>query len=163
MAEPNRGPGISPLQNSAGRLGSHRQRKQFRRETAAGGNHSPPFRDELKHYREPFLARAARKPVWRWPNELPIADEPADVAAMQMHYLAWLQKTEVPKLLIFAHPGAFTPEPIVAWAKANLPKLQSVDIGDGIHNLQEDHPAEIGQAIVSWMERFRQPQRTGLR
>jgi hypothetical protein len=66
-------------------------------------------------------------------------------------------------LRIFAHPGALTPERIVAWAKANLPKLQSVDIGDGIHNLQEDHPAEIGQAIVSGMERFQQPQTTGLR
>jgi haloalkane dehalogenase len=118
---------------------------------------------ELKHYREPFVDRAARKPVWRWPNELPIAGEPAPVAAMQMHYLAWLQKTEVPKLLIFAHPGALTPEPIVAWAKANLRKLQSVDIGDGIHNLQEDHPAEIGQAIVNWMEKFQQPQTTRLR
>jgi haloalkane dehalogenase len=60
--------------------------------------------DELHHYREPFLDRAARKPVWRWPNELPIAGEPADVAAIQMHYLAWLQQTQIPKLQIFAHP-----------------------------------------------------------
>ena len=118
---------------------------------------------ELKHYREPFVDRAARKPVWRWPNELPIAGEPAHVAAMQMHYLAWLQKTEVPKLLIFAHPGALTPEAIVAWAKANLPRLQSVDIGDGIHNLQEDHPAEIAQAIVNWMKKLQQSQTTRLR
>jgi pimeloyl-ACP methyl ester carboxylesterase len=44
MAEPNRGQSISPLQNPAGRLGSYCQRKQFRRETAAGGNHSPSFR-----------------------------------------------------------------------------------------------------------------------
>jgi haloalkane dehalogenase len=67
------------------------------------------------------------------------------------------------KTLIFAHPGALTPEPIVAGAKANLPKLQSVDIGDGIHNLQEDHTAEIGRAIVNWMEKFQQPQATRLR
>lgn len=119
--------------------------------------------DELKHYRDPFLDRAARKPVWRWPNELPIAGEPADVAAIQMHYLAWLQKTRIPKLLIFAHPGALTPEPIVAWARTNLPKMQSVDIGHGIHNLQEDHPEEIGEAIVNWMESFQQSRRPGLR
>jgi haloalkane dehalogenase len=116
----------------------------------------PLSEQELQHYREPFLDRAARKPVWRWPNELPIAGEPADVAAVQMHYLMWLQKTEVPKLLIFAHPGALTTEPVVAWAKANLPNLNSVDIGTGIHNLQEDHPAEIGEAIAGWLEKFQQ-------
>jgi haloalkane dehalogenase len=116
----------------------------------------PLSEQELQHYREPFLDRAARKPVWRWPNELPIAGEPADVAAVQMHYLMWLQKTEVPKLLIFAHPGALTTEPVVAWAKANLPNLNSVDIGAGIHNLQEDHPAEIGEGIAGWLEKFQQ-------
>ena len=34
---------------------------------------------EMNHYREPFRDPASRKPVWRWPNELPIAGEPADV------------------------------------------------------------------------------------
>lgn len=76
-----------------------------------------------------------------------------------MHILAAIKREErkLEKQL------ALTPEPIVAWAKANLPKLQSVDIGDGIHNLQEDHPAEIGQAIVNWMEKCQQPQTTWLR
>jgi haloalkane dehalogenase len=72
---------------------------------------------------------------------------------MQMHYLTWLQKSEVPKLLIFAHPGVLTPEPVVTWAKANLPNLQMVDVGPGIHNLQEDHPEEIGTAIANWIEK----------
>jgi haloalkane dehalogenase len=111
---------------------------------------------ELQHYREPFREPKSRKPMWRWPNELPIAGEPADVAAMQMHYLTWLQKAEVRKLLIFAHPGVLTPEPVVVWAKANLPNLQTVDIGIGIHNLQEDHPKEIGEAIGSWIKQFQQ-------
>jgi haloalkane dehalogenase len=109
---------------------------------------------EMDEYRKPFLDPNARKPIWRWPNELPIAGEPADVAAVQMRYLAWLQKTAIPKLLIFAYPGALMPEPIVKWARANLPNLQTVDIGPGIHNLQEDHPGEISQAIASWIERF---------
>lgn len=109
---------------------------------------------ELDHYREPFRDPKTRKPIWRWPNELPIAGEPPDVAAIQMRYLAWLQKTEVPKLLVFAHPGALTPEPMVAWAKANLPNLETVDVGAGIHNLQEDHPVEIGEAIARWIREF---------
>lgn len=109
---------------------------------------------EMDEYRRPFLDPRARKPVWRWPSELPIAGEPADVAAVQMRYLTWLQKTEVPKLLIFAHPGALTPEPMVERAKASLPNLQTAGIGAGIHNLQEDHPVAIGQAIASWIDQF---------
>jgi haloalkane dehalogenase len=31
--------------------------------------------EEMNAYREPFLDPADRKPVWRWPNELPIAGE----------------------------------------------------------------------------------------
>lgn len=108
---------------------------------------------ELQHYREPFKDPKSRKPMWRWPNELPIAGEPADVTAMQMHYLTWLQNAAVPKLFIFAHPGVPTPEPVVAWAKANLPNLQTVDVGAGIHNLQEDHPQEIGSAIATWIDK----------
>lgn len=109
---------------------------------------------ELDHYRQPFQDPRARKPVWRFPNELPIAGEPTDVAAVQLRYLTWLQKTEVPKLLIFANPGALTPEAMVIWAKANLRNLETVDVGAGIHNLQEDHASEIGQAIARWISHF---------
>ncbi|MGB6528388.1 MAG: hypothetical protein WBF33_09790, partial [Candidatus Nitrosopolaris sp.] len=28
--------------------------------------------DEMAHYREPFRKPEYRKPVWRWPNEIPI-------------------------------------------------------------------------------------------
>ncbi len=37
---------------------------------------------ELNRYREPFTDPASRKPVWRWPNEIPIAGKPADVAVV---------------------------------------------------------------------------------
>ena len=33
--------------------------------------------EEMDHYREPYREEASRKPVWRWPNELPIEGEPA--------------------------------------------------------------------------------------
>ncbi len=107
---------------------------------------------ELSQYRAPFLEAVSRKPLWRWPNELPIAGEPADVAMVQAHYLAWLQTSNLPKLLLYAKPGALTPEPVVAWAKHSLTNLTTVDLGDGIHNLQEDHPEEIGHAVAAWIE-----------
>jgi haloalkane dehalogenase len=35
--------------------------------------------DEMAYYREPFRKPEYRKPVWRWPNELPIEGKPEDV------------------------------------------------------------------------------------
>jgi len=43
----------------------------------------------------------------------------------------------------------------VQWCKTNLPALRTVDIGAGVHNLQEDHPHEIGVAIKLWLESLR--------
>ena len=37
---------------------------------------------EMARYREPFIEPGARRPVWRWPNEIPVDGEPADVTAL---------------------------------------------------------------------------------
>lgn len=112
--------------------------------------------EELHHYREPFENPKSRKPIWRWPNELPIDGAPHDVAEIQARYLKWLMHTNKPKLLLFASPGALINESVVSWARTTLPNLETVDLGPGIHNLQEDHPLEIGQAIANWMDRINQ-------
>jgi haloalkane dehalogenase len=106
--------------------------------------------EEMNRYREPFLDPKSRKPVWRWPNEIPIGGEPADVAAAVSDYNAKLQRSELPKLLLHATPGAVITAPLVDWCKKNLTRLEVVHVGDGIHYLQEDHPHEIGSAIAGW-------------
>ena len=65
-------------------------------------------------------------------------------------YNAWLQETEIPKLLFYATPGAILPAPLVEWCRANLSNLDTVDLGAGIHFLQEDHPHEIGEKLSDW-------------
>ena len=107
--------------------------------------------EEMDAYRAPFPDEASRKPVWRWPNEIPIEGEPADVAEAVGAYSAWLQETEVPKLLFAATPGALIPAPVVEWARSALPNLEVVDLGEGIHYVQEDHPEEIGRGIARWL------------
>ncbi|MFL5850762.1 MAG: haloalkane dehalogenase [Solirubrobacteraceae bacterium] len=107
--------------------------------------------EEMDAYRAPFPDEASRKPVWRWPNEIPIDGEPADVAEAVGAYSAWLQRTEVPKLLFAATPGALIPAPVVEWARSALPNLEVVDLGEGIHYVQEDHPEEIGRGIARWL------------
>jgi len=105
---------------------------------------------EMNYYREPFKNPSTRKPVWRWPNELPIEGSPADVVTAVTAYNEWLQQSELPKLLFYATPGAILSETIVKWCKKNLKNLTTVDIGTGLHFLQEDNPHLIGQELAHW-------------
>jgi haloalkane dehalogenase len=107
---------------------------------------------EMQQYREPFTDPASRKPIWRWPNELPIAGEPADVVEIVETYHRWLQTTDLPKLLVYATPGALITATEVAWCQQHLKNLTAADIGEGIHYLQEDNPGGIGAALARWYQ-----------
>lgn len=106
--------------------------------------------EEMNHYRQPFTYPNERKPVWRWPNELPIAGQPADVVQVVEAYHAKLLMSELPKLLFYAAPGALIPQQLAQWYLQNLKNLISVDIGAGIHYLQEDNPHLIGEELATW-------------
>jgi haloalkane dehalogenase len=108
--------------------------------------------DEMNHYRAPFENPAHRKAVWRWPNEIPIGGEPADVTEAVNTYNQWLKSTDIPKLLFFASPGAIMVGAVLDWCKEFLPSLKTVDLGEGLHFLQEDHPHEIGAALADWYQ-----------
>lgn len=106
--------------------------------------------EEMNHYREPFKDPASRKPIWRWPNEIPIEGEPADVVEVVETYNKRLQQSELPKLLFYANPGALLQQPLVEWCQQNLKNLKTVDIGPGSHYLQEDNPDLIGSELADW-------------
>ena len=105
---------------------------------------------EMYSYREPFREPGSRRPLWRWPNELPIAGEPPEVVAAVEAYNRWLQQSDLPKLLFYGTPGAFIQAPVVAWCQQHLKNLKTVDIGPGIHYLQEDNPHLIGSELANW-------------
>ena len=105
---------------------------------------------EMDSYREPFREPGSRRPLWRWPNELPIAGEPPEVVAAVEAYNRWLQQSDLPKLLFYGTPGAFIQAPVVAWCQEHLKNLKTVDIGPGIHYLQEDNPHLIGSELANW-------------
>ena len=117
-----------------------------------GGVLRPFTEKEMTHYRAPYLDPPTREPLYIWPNEVPIEKEPADVFAVTDAYHAWLVQDErVPKLLFYANPGAIIGEELAGWYKSHLKNLRSVDIGEGRHYLQEDHPHEIGMELGKWM------------
>ena len=107
--------------------------------------------DEMTEYRQPFLDPKHREPVFRFPNELPIAGTPDDVYALAVAYHDWLLKTEVPKLFFHAAPGIFIPPAQAAFYRRHLKSCRSVDLGQGLHYLQEDHPDTIGTEIAAWL------------
>ena len=104
----------------------------------------------MDYYREPYKEPSSRKPVWRWPNELPIAGEPKDVVETVTVYNQWLQQSDLPKLLFYASPGALVSPAMVEWSQQNLKNLKTVDIGAGAHFLQEDNPDLIGSELANW-------------
>jgi haloalkane dehalogenase len=107
-------------------------------------------KEEMDRYREPFREPQSRKPVWRWPNEIPIAGEPPDVVEAVEEYNRWLRETELPKLLFYGTPGELCQPPVVEWCRENLRNLKMVDVGEGVHYLQEDHPQLIGTELARW-------------
>lgn len=106
--------------------------------------------EEVEAYEAPFRDPASRKPMWRWDREMPVGGEPADVDAAFQAYGEYLKTSAAPKLFLHAAPGALCPPATKAWVEANVKNVETVDLGEGIHHLQEDHPHAIGNAIARW-------------
>src|ERR1700732_1444396 len=62
--------------------------------------------EEMAVYRAPFLTRASRRPTGRFPKEMPIAGEPADVCRTLENAHRALAQSSSPKLLFAGSPGA---------------------------------------------------------
>lgn len=106
--------------------------------------------EEQARYAEAFPTIRSRKPVRVWPLEVPIDGKPADVAARVTENCEKLQTSEIPKILFHATPGGIIDAEGVAWCEEHLPNLETVDIGAGIHYLQEDNPHKIGKELARW-------------
>lgn len=116
-----------------------------------GGTLRDLSEEEMDAYRAPFIERSARKPMLQEVREIPIEGEPADIAQIVEAYNAYLTTSGVPKLLLYAQPGAIVGEKEVAWCKT-LSNLTAVDVGAGLHFLPEDRPDEIGRGLRAWLE-----------
>jgi haloalkane dehalogenase len=106
--------------------------------------------EELARYSEPYPTIASRKPVRTWPREVPISGKPARVHDKVTAYSEWLTETDIPKLCLYANPGAIMQGEDVQYIESNVTNLTMVDLGKGRHYLQEDHPHRIGTEISSW-------------
>lgn len=106
--------------------------------------------EELARYREPYPTIASRKPVRTWPREVPISGKPARVHEKVAAYSEWLTETDIPKLCLYARPGSIIQDEDVQYIEGNFTNTTMVDLGEGLHFLQEDHPHRVGEEIASW-------------
>jgi len=107
--------------------------------------------EEMERYREPFREPGeSRRPTLTWPREIPIDGEPADVVALVDDYARWLSSTPIPKLFVNGNPGSILVGPPREFCRS-WPHQQEVTV-KGSHFLQEDSPAEIGQAIARFLQ-----------
>jgi haloalkane dehalogenase len=110
--------------------------------------------EEQDHYREPFREIEKRKPMWRFPNQIPIEGQPDEVVqAIQMRN-TWFTATRIPKILFYATPGCTIREPQINWCRTNLQNLTLFHIGKGYHYLLEENPHCIGQELQRWVQQF---------
>jgi haloalkane dehalogenase len=107
--------------------------------------------DEMAAYRAPFPTPESRRPTWRFPNELPIAGEPADVYSAMLEAHAALSQSSYPKLLFVGDPGVLVSPAFAEEFAKGLRNCSVVHLGSGAHYLQEDHPQAIGANIKQWL------------
>ena len=107
--------------------------------------------DEMSVYRAPFPTPESRRPTWRFPNELPIAGEPADVNSILEKAHRALEHSSYPKLLFTGNPGVLVSPTFTESFAQKLKNLRVVNLGAGRHYLQEDHAEVIGATVNQWL------------
>ena len=105
---------------------------------------------EMEVYRRPYLEPGeSRRPTLTWPRQIPLDGEPADVVEIVDAYSRWLSTSNVPKLFVNADPGTILTGAQREFCRA-WPNQTEVTV-PGFHFIQEDSPAEIGQAVADWL------------
>ena len=105
--------------------------------------------EQMDTYRAPFAKEEDRQPMLNWPRQIPIAAEPPNVVALVRQYADWLSASSVPKLFVNAEPGSILVGPQREFCRS-WPNQQEVTV-PGLHFVQEDSGAAIGQAVANWL------------
>jgi haloalkane dehalogenase len=104
--------------------------------------------EEMNAYRAPFDTPEHRQPTLNWPRQIPIEGEPAHMVALVEAYGAFMAASTIPKLFINADPGSILVGKQREFCRS-WPNQTEVTV-KGLHFVQEDSPAEIGQAVAAW-------------
>jgi haloalkane dehalogenase len=108
-------------------------------------------------YRAPHPTPKDRIPIlWGGPMNYIL---PKSLDVMRA-YMKWLGETKLPVLLLEASPGTVTIAASVEWARKTIANLEIVDLGEGHHFLQQDHPVAMARAIKAFVKPTRTQQKS---
>ncbi len=124
-----------------------------------------PLAEELKYYveegqrlsvpQQQFPTVASRKPLLAWPRSVPFAGgKLQSVGAAVKSWAQWLPEANFPKLCLYVSPGVAIKEKDVKIIRETFKHTKMIDLGKGLHFIQEDYPHEIGSAIAEWYQRI---------
>lgn len=107
---------------------------------------------EFNIYKAPYKTIKSRKPVRVWPQEIAINGKPEYMHKIISEYHEFLKKSQIPKLCLYASPGMLITEDEIPWIERNFPETTCINIGEGLHFIQEDQPDNIGHSISNWLQ-----------
>lgn len=110
--------------------------------------------EEMSYYQEPFLEDGSAKPLWQYCQEFPLG-KVTPVTNLISLYSEWLQKTPIPKLMMYSIPGYLTTIETLQWSKEHLPNVKLVDVGDGLHYPQEENPQLMTEELNLWLNELK--------
>ncbi len=112
-------------------------------------------KEEMDFYGEPYQTFKSRKPLLAWPRDIPFADgKPTPATQPVKDWSTWLRDSEIPKLGFYVSPGVAIKEKDVKVIRETFKNTELIDLGEGLHFIQEDYPHEIGQGISDWHKRI---------
>ncbi|MEL6559977.1 MAG: haloalkane dehalogenase [Bacteroidota bacterium] len=110
-------------------------------------------KEEMDHYRAPYLKKEDRKPVRVWPTQIAIGGEPEFSHQVIKSYAEYNPTTTIPKLMFHVKPGMIIKKKEAEKIKATWKNLDVIYLGKGKHYIQEQYPHEIGEGISSWYQK----------
>lgn len=111
-------------------------------------------KDHDEHYQSVFDTVSSRKLLWQYLEDLPLPGHADDVVDLVSQYSEWLQKTAIPKLMLYSTPGFMTTMDTVAWCHEHFPYLDLFEVGQTMHFAQELRPRTFAEAILAWISQF---------
>ena len=111
---------------------------------------SPLSDKAMTEYRRPYtIPGESRRPTLTWPRQIPLDDDPKDVAQIMRGYASWLADSTIPKLFVNADPGQVLTGAAREFCRT-WPNQTEVTV-TGRHFIQEDAGPDIGRAIADWL------------
>ena len=110
-------------------------------------------KEEMEYYAAPFPTPKSRKPLLAFPQDVPFKDGKATSATSAVQsWSKWLAESEIPKLCFYVTPGVAVKEKDIKVIKETFKNTEMIDLGEGLHFIQEDYPHEIGEHILDWYQ-----------